>query len=289
MAERRGQRVGMGVPVGDESRGVERVVLRLELRGDPSRRADLHRRCQRVDSTGGVNANAVSATAIGLDSELERDEEFFAAAGSFPSRVQVLRSGRYRVTSAVVLASASGAAAAMRGFVAKNGVTGSPIEGSESGACVVAASGARMILPASMIVDLAANDYVEAYTIRIVGTVTLNTVAGGSSITVELLEADEVPTPRLVVDRFLRIEGVRASKGTSGSSGTTTLDVLVNGVSILASPLLQLDYSEAWVSEGPSLIASADLGPSDEVTLDVIDEESPAPRDIVVELLCAVA
>jgi hypothetical protein len=282
------RRVGSGVVVGQERRPVEVVTLRLELRGEMRRRGDLRRHCLRVDASGGADVNQATVTGFAVGTEEHLDADFFDPVGSFPNRVKVLVAGTYRLSYGLSVASSSGAqVGSIRAFLALNGDSGDVIPGTDSGTAIPANSGSRGFAGASVLADLAANDYVEIYSLRAgTGTAGMPAVAGGSYLQAELVSFDEVPTPRLVIDRPLRLRAARVSKGASGSTGTTTLDVLRNGSSILTTAKLQVDAGEPWEQVGSEAFASDLLETGDEITLDVIDEEDPAARDVGVELLC---
>lgn len=280
-----GLQVGSGVAVGSRRGDVDRFVLRFDLPGEGHRRTGLLRLLDRYDAAGGQNLNQASATAVTFATESRRDGDFYAAVGSFSTRFKALIAGTYRFAYSIVLTNAAAGAASIESYVTKNG--GSAIVGSYGAAITPNSTNPKTCLTGSIIVDLAANDYLEVFGIRAGGgTGAVNTVANRSRAELSLLSTAELPSARVVCDRVGRLLAARVSKGFSGTSGTTEVDVLVGGSSVLTSAKLDVPAASAWLQFGHDTFTEPRLQPGQEVTVKVLGVESPAPRDLRVELLC---
>ena len=250
--------------------------------GHANRREGILKALVRYDAAGGTNLNQASDIVVPLATEQIRDQDFFGPVESNTSAIRVTKAGRYRVTYACAFDNATIAAGGVKTWLRKNGATDLP--GSHSGA-VTAIAQPRGHGAASVILDLAANDYLELFGRRS-GTSAGNvsTIADGSMVTVELLSyANEaVLGGGQVAPRAGVLQRVAISKGVSGWSGTTRLRMLKNAVSMMGSNDMPILASQNYAEFGTEYHSTYHIDPGDVLTLDVRDEESPYPRDLVV-------
>lgn len=267
--------------------GGEPFFMRFDFPGHANRREGIVKLLQRYDSVGGTNLNSATQVAVPFASVERRDGDFWDPPGSNPATIRFLKAGAYRVTynvvadvlgvgSAKVYARKSGGAQDLVGSISRMSLASATSPGSSAHATFVA--------------DFAAGDYVEVYAIRDGTDVgAMNTVAGASSILVELLSysGEALLGTRQIADRNVFIEKCTISKGVGGFSGTTYLDVLRNGVSLCGSNKLSIMSSQTFVEYSSSSFQLPFISVGSEVTVDVIGEEAPYVRDLSVVLKLA--
>ena len=276
---------GSGAPGAStiRSRAAARQAFTLTwfLPGHGNRREGVMKSVQRYDAAGGVNPFQASATAFALGTEERRDQDFFGPVGSFPTRVKILRAGTYRISYSVYSA-CSATSGTWRATVRKNG--GSDLPGSAGIGRGNAGATPDGVASATFMHDFAAGDYFEVYTIKVgTGTGTFASVANYSMVTAELVsQSDETLLGGAqVAPRAGVLTRVAVSKGVSGWSGTTRVRMLKNAVSMMGSNDLPILASQNYVEFGTAYHSVVHVVPGDVLTLDVIGEESPYPRDLI--------
>lgn len=257
----------------------------MQLGGSPGARQGIYKALQRRDTVGGVNLNTTGNVATDFNSESIRATDFYDARdGGNPTRLTVSKTGVYRVTYSINLANTGAGVVSIKGWAAKNGVTGTELEGSASSCLSNAVANTRCQLEATFLVSLTAADYLEIYATRVVGTSTLATVASASHVLIEMVsypgESNIGGQHVIVADSSL--VWVLVSKGVSGSSGSTMVDVLVNGTSILATSKLTLAAATASDVFGVDWFGSVNFTSGSLLTVDMYAEETEPARDVVV-------
>jgi len=260
----------------------ERYNLYFNFPGHANRREGILKQVRRRDSVGGLNLN-VTNTRVWLASEDTRDPDFFGPVGSFPTRVYVLRDGTYRITYNINALTGAATGGSIRSRIAKNG-GGGTLNGSMSGfnvsGGVINMHGAAY---ASFINDLVSGDYLEIVTTPD-GALTgaLNTIASGCTMQVELVSLPGETTlgGKQIVSRPSVLLKAILTKGVSGFSGSTFVRVLKNGLSIMGSSDLVISSANQFAEFPQSWFAVKSFDVGDVVSLDVISEEAPYPRDL---------
>ena len=79
-----------------------------------------------------------------------------------------------------------------------------------------------------------------------------------------------------------QIEKVTVTKGVSGYSGTTSIRLLKNGLSVMGSNDLLITSAQQYAEFGQSCFGTTVSDVGDVYSLDVISEEAPYPHDLVV-------
>lgn len=259
--------------------------------GHANRREGILKRVLRRDNLGGLNLNSAGNTQVYLPAESARDIDFFGPVTSFPTRVYVTRTGTYRVTYCVNVLSSGSLGGSIKTIVTRNGGAGALV-GSMAGIYVGPTSGVQQSCGSSFLNDCTSGDYLEIVATRVGAlTTALNTIAGGSFMQVELVSFSEEALlgSQQYVERAGRIEKVIVTKGISGYSGTTYFDILRNGVTMVGSTKLTIASNENYkeIVVPSSLNKNVDVG--DLITIDVVSEESPFPRDFFVSVKCRAA
>lgn len=283
----------MGVPIttsGGRSRATgERYNVYFNFPGHANRREGISKVVMRRDNVGGLNLNNASNTQVFLAREVLRDPDFFGPVGSFPTRVYVTQTGRYRINYSVTVAAGSVSGGSAQVWISRNG-GGGVMTGSMSSLYLGATTSAQTSCGASYVADLSSGDYLEIYATRVSAlTGALNTVNAGSQLTIELVSFTEESTlgGRQVVSRPSLLEKATLTKGVSGYSGSTFVRVLKNGLSIMGSNDLYITSAQTFSEFSQSYFATPSFDVGDVVSLDVISEEAPYPRDLGVILRMA--
>jgi hypothetical protein len=269
----------------------ERYNLYFNFPGHANRREGIMKRVSRRDSVGGLQINSAGDTKIWLPSEDFRDGDFFGPIGSFPTRVYLLQTGTYRVTYNVNATTGAATGASVKTRLGKNGAAGVVIC-SMSGMNVQATASMHGAAFASLIQDFTSGDYLEIVSTRegaLAGA--LNTVQGGSSMQVELVSLPGEATlgGKQVITRSSYLQRAIVTKGVSGYSGTTAIRVLKNGLSVMGSSDLLLTSAQQFGDFNQTFFSVTNFDNGDLISLDVISEEAPYPRDLSVILQLAAA
>jgi len=284
----------MGTPSGSApSRsafaGRSRYTLAFTFPGHANRREGIMKRVLRRDSVGGLNVNNASNTQVWLSAENFRDGDFFAPIASFPTRVYILQTGTYRITYSVNVLSSGTGGGSVKTFISRNGA-GNVLVGSMSGMNVPATTAIHAACGGSFLNDCTSGDYLEIYAIR-EGALTgiMNTIAAGSTMQVEVVShtTEAVLGGKQVIAMPSVLEKATITKGVSGYSGTTSIRVLKNGLSIMGSNDMLITSAQQFVEYTQSYFGTTSFEVGDVVSLDVISEEAPYPRDLAVILRMA--
>lgn len=277
-------RVG-ALPIVGTRRLPSYFTLELSAAGHFHRREGLVKLLQRYDAAGSLDINTVAATAFQFNTEERRDTDFFGAIGSFPARLTVTKGGIYRVTYRINTGQGGAVAGSARSYARKNG-SGGEITGSHGRGGAIATATFPASLGSEFVIDLAANDYLEIMTIRVVGTGTMPSVAAQSHALLEMVTYDGEAAlgGKAMTQEIGTLRRARLIKGTSGSSGTTAVDVKKNGVSILPSTKLQVASSAASADFYSTSFSDVACAPGDLFELDATGNETPPARDIRLEL-----
>jgi len=285
----------VGTPSGSASSrsafaGKSRYTLAFTFPGHANRREGILKYVKRRDSVGGLNLNTGSNVLVWLSGENFRDGDFFPPIASFPTRIYLLRNATYRISYSVnALSAGAVAAGSVKTFVAKNG-SGNMLAGSMSGFNVPVTASAHGAAFSSFIVDLNSGDYIEIYAIREGAPAgAINTIQNGSFMQVEVVSyPDEtVLGGKQVIAVPSVLEKATITKGVSGYSGTTSVRILKNGLSVMGSNDMLITSAQQFVEYTQSYFGSTSFEVGDVVSLDVISEEAPYPRDLAVILRMA--
>lgn len=269
--------------------GKNRYTLAFTFPGHANRREGIMKYVLRRDSVGGLNLNSVGNTQVWLSGENFRDADFFGPISSFPTRVYVTRTGTYRITYTVNVTSSGIVGGSIKTFVTRNG-SGNVITGSVGGIALGATTGIQASCGASFLRDCTGGDYLEIWTTR-VGALAgaMNSVQGACTMQVELVSFTDEPVlgGKQVIAISSQLEKATITKGVSGYSGTTSVRILKNGLSVMGSNDMLITSAQQFVEYTQSYFGSTSFEIGDVVSLDVISEEAPYPRDLAVILRMA--
>lgn len=275
----------VGISVNRRGPSGERYNLYFNFPGHANRREGIVKWLRRRDALGGQNLN-VTNTQVWFGTEDQRDPDFFGPIGSFPTRIYVTQDALYRVTYNLNATNGAATSASIKTRCAKNGGAGTLV-GSMSGTNTIATTGTHAAVCASFLVNLVSGDYIEVVSTPDGGSVgALNTVASGCTIMVELvsLPGEAILGGVQVITRASQLLRAILTKGVSGYSGTTSVRVLKNGLSIMGSNDLEIASSRQFAVFPQTVFANYRFDVGDVVSLDVISEEAPYPRDLGVTL-----
>lgn len=275
--------------------GESRFVLVLDSRQRAGALEGIVKLLQRTDSVGSYNVNSpLSPTQIGFAQEDFLDDDYFYDYDSAnPSQLKVRKAGRYAI-SYTISAESSGSCEA-HVWARKNG--SSTLDGSHSLIHLEANAGVGSGT-ARFVVDLVADDYVELLGQRFSGSASTgsgDTVADYSSVLVELLSGSDYDRPggRVVVPYPCEIERVLATKALSDPDATesTRIDVRIDDPSgptsiFYSGNEIEFSTTATVVEVEPYWLNVRSLFVGETLSLEVLSEQDPPPRDIHVFLQC---
>lgn len=286
---------GGGSPTGGlasrRSADGDRFNIEFLLPGHGNRREGILKAVQRYDNVGGLNLNQAVNVPVWLATVNRRDDDFFPPIGSFLTRVYVSKTGTYRVSYNVVARNTGVANGNVRCWVAKNGNAGTALVGSAMAFTTVTnlTDGSAST---SFLTDLTAGDYLEIYATRS-GALTgvMNTVAGASFMQVELVSypGESYLGGARLAPRPGYVELAVLTKGVSGYSGTTYVDVLKNGSTMLGSIKLSIASTQQYQVYPESMFSVKSFDVNDTLSIALTATESPYPRDFSLILRCKAA
>lgn len=252
----------------------------------------VHQYLERRDSTGGVDlfVSATTPVFVEFDSEVHCDTGYFYAVDSNTDQLVVKRAGRYRITYACSADNTSSSGfSGLRWGIYLNGTTSSELlSRAQSYSYHRLDSRGEDTGTAMTIVDLAADDVLRiGGTKSATGTGNATTVADGSVVMIELLHDDAWTDVSQVAQFDGVIECIEVSKDTSGGSGTTDLDLLIDGSSVVVSAGISVDYTAASVSfPAIAYLNTTTFLRGSKLAVRFVGEETPPATGVVVVLRC---
>ncbi len=243
----------------------------------------------------GLDVNDGDEHELRMSTQIYRDSDFFTLL-PLSVRMEVEYAGDYRISYHVFAANDTTNAAVVDTWLRLN--NSGTMDYSEGSLYCRHSNRPDGDVYLQNIYSLAAGDDVSLVTQSSAGTGTAKLVADKTWINMELVSytpgtAGEDPLGgRWRADRDCVIESVVLTRGTTGTAGTTSMDILKNGVSMLGTNKCDILWSDDFqvydssIFGAPLSAMSSFVAENDMIDVRVLAQESPFPRDIVMVLNC---
>lgn len=263
--------------------------LTWRISGHVGRRENIFKRLERGENVGGIDVHTASLTELAFPDEQHRDVDFFDPVASFAERFRITKAGVYRCEYNVSVSEDSASGTGSARFIGRKNGSGE-ISGSLSNVWVDAGASVGShsdgYARASFMETFAVDDYWGIWHIGFNGTIAIDTVIDRSLATTVLLsQTDEDNSGGVqVAGGDGTLYKIVLMKGVSGTTGTTSIDVHKNGVSILPTQKLDMGPTDQVIEYPFDVFSDLTVSNGDQFTLVVDAEESPFLRDLTAQI-----